>query len=79
MPAGPMARSFARRWVHTESFVMNHAERLFYEKLREYLEDVDLRAAKATRGVRWAPDGNLPEDRGIELRRCAARPTRRAC
>ena len=30
---------FARRWVHTESFVMNHAERLFYEKLREYLED----------------------------------------
>ncbi|OAJ66094.1 DEAD/DEAH box helicase [Gluconobacter cerinus] len=30
---------FARRWVHTESFVMNAAERLFYEKLREYLED----------------------------------------
>ena len=30
---------FARRWVHTESFVMNHAERLFYEKLRGYLED----------------------------------------
>lgn len=30
---------FARRWVHTESFVMNDAERLFYEKLREYLED----------------------------------------
>ena len=30
---------FARRWVHTESFVMNQAERLFYEKLREYLED----------------------------------------
>ena len=29
---------FARRWVHTESFVMNHAERLFYEK-RGYLED----------------------------------------
>ena len=30
---------FARRWVHTESFVMDHTERLFYEKLREYLED----------------------------------------
>lgn len=30
---------FARRWVHTESFVMNQGERLFYEKLREYLED----------------------------------------
>ena len=30
---------FARRWVHTESFLMNHEERAFYEKLREYLED----------------------------------------
>ncbi len=30
---------FARRWVHTESFVMAPGERLFYEKLREYLED----------------------------------------
>ncbi|KVQ47209.1 helicase [Burkholderia cepacia] len=30
---------FARRWVHTESFVMAQDERLFYEKLREYLED----------------------------------------
>jgi superfamily II DNA or RNA helicase len=30
---------FARRWVHTESFVMGAEERLFYEKLREYLED----------------------------------------
>ncbi len=30
---------FARRWVHTESFVMSEAERRFYEKLREYLED----------------------------------------
>lgn len=30
---------FARRWVHTESFLMNTEERLFYEKLREYLED----------------------------------------
>ena len=30
---------FTRRWVHTESFVMNAEERLFYEKLREYLEE----------------------------------------
>ncbi|MBF0628350.1 MAG: DEAD/DEAH box helicase family protein [Magnetococcales bacterium] len=30
---------FARRWVHTESFVMTEQERRFYEKLREYLED----------------------------------------
>jgi SNF2 family DNA or RNA helicase len=30
---------FARRWVHTESFVMQDEERRFYEKLREYLED----------------------------------------
>ncbi|AET95558.1 helicase (plasmid) [Burkholderia sp. SFA1] len=30
---------FARRWVHTESFLMGLEERLFYEKLREYLED----------------------------------------
>jgi hypothetical protein len=30
---------FARRLVHTESFLMNQAERLFYEKLRQYLED----------------------------------------
>ncbi|WP_421175013.1 DEAD/DEAH box helicase [Aeromonas enteropelogenes] len=30
---------FARRGVHTESFLMNQEERLFYEKLREYLED----------------------------------------
>ena len=30
---------FARRWVHTESFVMVQAERLFYDRLREYLED----------------------------------------
>lgn len=30
---------FARRWVHTESFLMNEDERQFYEKLREYLED----------------------------------------
>ena len=30
---------FARRWVHTESFVMCAEERLFYDKLREYLQD----------------------------------------
>ena len=30
---------FARRWVHTESFLMGQEERLFYEKLRVYLED----------------------------------------
>lgn len=30
---------FARRWVHTESFLMGDDERHFYEKLREYLED----------------------------------------
>jgi len=30
---------FARRWVHTESFLMGDVERKFYEKLREYLED----------------------------------------
>ena len=55
MPAGPMARRCSRGAGFTPNpFVMNHAE-LFYEKLREYLEDgFDLRAAKATRGVRWA-------------------------
>ena len=30
---------FARRWVHTESFLMRDEERRFYEKLRAYLED----------------------------------------
>ena len=30
---------FARRWVHTESFLMCDEERRFYEKLREYLEE----------------------------------------
>lgn len=30
---------FARRWVHTEAFSMNEAERRFYERLREYLAD----------------------------------------
>ena len=30
---------FARRWVHTESFIMSDAERNFYARLRSYLED----------------------------------------
>lgn len=30
---------FARRGVHTESFLMSTEERRFYERLREYLED----------------------------------------
>ena len=33
---GPL---FARRWVHTESFTMNDAERHFYEALCEYLAE----------------------------------------
>lgn len=33
------ASLFARRWVHTESFVMAPAETVFYGKLREYLLD----------------------------------------
>ncbi|WP_171230680.1 DEAD/DEAH box helicase [Ruegeria sp. HKCCA4008] len=30
---------FARRWVHTESFLMDDEEHRFYERLRDYLED----------------------------------------
>jgi superfamily II DNA or RNA helicase len=30
---------FARRWVHTESFTMDPAEKAFYAKLRAYLQD----------------------------------------
>ncbi len=30
---------FARRWVHTEAFVMSDEERLFYQALNEYLRD----------------------------------------
>src|SRR5262245_30396300 len=30
---------FARRWVHTESFLMSETERAFYGELRKYLED----------------------------------------
>lgn len=42
---------FARRWVHTESFLMGAEERLFYEKLREYLEDgFDLAKRKGNQG-----------------------------
>lgn len=42
---------FARRWVHTESFVMNPAERLFYENLRGYLEEgFDLARRQGNRG-----------------------------
>jgi len=42
---------FARRWVHTESFVMGEEERAFYEKLREYLEDgFDLAKRKGNQG-----------------------------
>lgn len=42
---------FARRWVHTESFLMQHEERYFYDKLREYLEDgFDLAKRKGSQG-----------------------------
>ncbi|WP_345719597.1 DEAD/DEAH box helicase [Qipengyuania qiaonensis] len=42
---------FARRWVHTESFVMREDERRFYETLREYLEDgFDLAKRKGSQG-----------------------------
>ncbi|MGN7832522.1 DEAD/DEAH box helicase [Pseudoxanthomonas sp. 22568] len=42
---------FARRWVHTESLVMAQPERLFYEKLREYLEEgFDLARRQGSQG-----------------------------
>ena len=42
---------FARRGVHTESFLMSVEERLFYERLREYLEDgFDLAKRQGNRG-----------------------------
>lgn len=42
---------FARRWVHTESFLMVNEERLFYERLREYLEDgFDLARRQGSKG-----------------------------
>ena len=30
---------FARRWVHSESFLMDEEERVFYDRLRAYLEE----------------------------------------
>lgn len=42
---------FARRWVHTESFLMGDEERRFYERLREYLEEgFDLAKRKGNQG-----------------------------
>ena len=42
---------FARRWVHTESFLMGAEERLFYERLREYLQDgFDLARRQGNKG-----------------------------
>lgn len=42
---------FARRWVHTESFTMSEAEKSFYGKLREYLQDgFDLAKQRGNKG-----------------------------
>jgi SNF2 family DNA or RNA helicase len=42
---------FARRWVHTESFVMSDAERSFYNELQVYLMDgFALAKRKGTKG-----------------------------
>jgi SNF2 family DNA or RNA helicase len=42
---------FARRWVHTESFLMRDEERQFYESLRRYLEDgFDLARRQGSQG-----------------------------
>jgi superfamily II DNA or RNA helicase len=42
---------FARRWVHTESFVMSPDERRFYECLQQYLQDgFDLAKRKGSQG-----------------------------
>lgn len=42
---------FARRWVHTESFLMNDEERRFYECLRAYLEEgFDLAKRQGNKG-----------------------------
>jgi superfamily II DNA or RNA helicase len=42
---------FARRWVHTESFVMSSEERRFYECLQQYLQDgFDLAKRKGRQG-----------------------------
>jgi hypothetical protein len=46
---------FARRWVHTESFLMGRGGAPFYEKLREYLEDgFDLARRQGGQGRRSA-------------------------
>jgi len=43
---------FARRWVHTESFLMSPSERVFYEKLTEYLaEGFALAKRQGNKGV----------------------------
>jgi SNF2 family DNA or RNA helicase len=42
---------FARRWVHTESFLMSEEERAFYDKLRAYLEEgFDLARRQGNKG-----------------------------
>ena len=42
---------FARRWVHTESFLMVQEEQQFYERLREYLEEgFDLARRQGSKG-----------------------------
>lgn len=42
---------FARRWVHTESFLMSENERSFYAMLREYLlEGFDLASKQGNQG-----------------------------
>ena len=62
---------FARRWVHTESFVMSELSGHFMT-LQVYLKDgfalAKRQGKRAGFGVR---DDDLPEDRRIELRRRA--------
>jgi SNF2 family DNA or RNA helicase len=42
---------FARRWVHTESFIMGDEERRFYEHLRNYLQEgFDLAKRQGSQG-----------------------------
>lgn len=46
---------FARRWVHTESFVMSEPEREFYNALQVYLMDgFALAKQRGNQGVRLA-------------------------
>lgn len=43
---------FARRWVHTESFLMGERERIFYAALNEYLQDgFALAKRQGTKGI----------------------------